>query len=103
MLTGKFAISLDRVEIVNSRMTIKDRETGGFMKPKIIIAVILIALGIAALAYQGITYTTREKVVDLGPIQMTAEKSKTIPLPPILGAIALVGGIVLLVVGSRKD
>jgi hypothetical protein len=102
MLTGKFAISLDRVEIVNSRMTIKDRETGGFMKPKIIIAVILIALGIAALAYQGITYTTREKVVDLGPIQMTAEKSKTIPLPPILGAIALVGGIVLLVVGSRK-
>jgi hypothetical protein len=73
------------------------------MKPKIIIAVILIALGIAALAYQGITYTTREKVVDLGPIQMTTEKSKTIPLPPILGAIALVGGIVLLVVGSRKD
>ena len=103
MLTGKFAINLDRVEIVNSRMTIKDRETGGFMKPKIIIAVILIALGIAALAYQGITYTTREKVVDLGPIQMTAEKTKTIPLPPILGAIALVGGIVLLVVGSRKD
>jgi len=72
------------------------------MRPKIIIAIILIALGIAAFAYQGITYTTREKVVDLGPIQMTAEKSKTIPLPPILGVIALVGGIVLLVVGSRK-
>ena len=72
------------------------------MRPKIIIAIILIALGIAALAYQGITYTTREKVVDLGPIQMTADKTKTIPLPPILGAIALVGGIVLLVVGGRK-
>jgi hypothetical protein len=72
------------------------------MRPKIIIAIILIALGIAALAYQGITYTTREKVVDIGPIQMTAEKTKTIPLPPILGAIALVGGIVLLVVGSKK-
>jgi hypothetical protein len=72
------------------------------MRPKIIIAIILIALGIAAFAYQGITYTTREKVVDLGPIQVTAEKSKTIPLPPILGAIALVGGIVLLVLGSRK-
>ncbi|GAB6272457.1 membrane protein [Smithella sp. F21] len=72
------------------------------MRPKIIIAIILIALGIAALAYQGITYTTREKVVDLGPIQMTAEKSKTIPLPPILGAIAIAGGIVLLVVGGRK-
>ena len=72
------------------------------MKPKIIIAIILIALGIAAFAYQGITYTTREKVVDLGPIQVTAEKTKTFPLPPIVGAIAIVGGIVLLVMGSRK-
>jgi hypothetical protein len=72
------------------------------MRPKIIIAIILIALGIAALAYQGITYTTREKVIDVGPIHMTAEKTKTIPLPPILGVIALVGGIVLLVVGSKK-
>ncbi|MGZ6192633.1 MAG: DUF3185 domain-containing protein [Syntrophales bacterium] len=72
------------------------------MRPKIIIAIILIALGIAALAYQGITYTTREKVVDLGPIQVTAEKTKTIPLTPIMGAIALVGGIVLLVMGSRE-
>jgi len=73
------------------------------MKQNAIIAIILIALGIAAFAYQGITYTTREKVVDLGPIQVTAEKSKTIPLPPIVGAIALVGGIVLLIVGSRKN
>jgi hypothetical protein len=81
---------------------IKAEETGGSMRPKMIIAIILIALGIVAFAYQGITYTTREKVVDLGPIQMTAEKTKTLPLPPIVGAIALVGGIVLLVVGSRK-
>ncbi|HEY5496827.1 MAG TPA: hypothetical protein VIK19_00690 [Syntrophales bacterium] len=73
------------------------------MRPKIVIAIILIALGIAAFAYQGITYTTREKVVDLGPIQVTSEKTKTIPLPPIMGAIALVGGIVLLVMGSKKD
>jgi hypothetical protein len=72
------------------------------MRLQIIIAVILIALGIVAFAYQGITYTTREKVVDLGPIQMTAEKSKTLPLPPIVGAIALVGGIVLLFVGNAK-
>jgi len=72
------------------------------MRPKIIIAIILIALGIAAFAYQGITYTTREKVVDLGPIQVTAEKTKTLPLPPIVGAIALVGGIVLLVTGIKK-
>ena len=72
------------------------------MKQNAIIAIILIALGIAAFAYQGITYTTREKVVDLGPIQVTAEKNKTLPLPPIVGAVALVGGIVLLVVGGRK-
>jgi hypothetical protein len=77
-------------------------ETGGSMRPKIIIAIILIVLGIAALAYQGITYTTKENVVDLGPIHVTAEKTKTIPLPPILGAVALVSGIVLLVVGSKK-
>jgi hypothetical protein len=54
-------------------------------------------------AYQGITYTTREKVVDIGPIQVTSEKTKTFPLPPIIGAIALVGGIVLLVMGTRKS
>ena len=72
------------------------------MKPKIIIAIILIALGIAAFAYQGINYTTREKVVDIGPIQVTSEKTKTFPLPPIIGVIALVGGIVLLVMGVKK-
>ena len=72
------------------------------MKPKIIIAIILIALGIAAFAYQGITYTTREKVVDIGPIQVTSEKTKTLPLSPIIGVIALVGGIVLLVMGVKK-
>ena len=73
------------------------------MKPTIIIAIILIALGIAVLAYQGITYTTRENVVDLGPIKVTAEKTKTIPLTPIVGAIVIVGGIVLLVMGMKKN
>jgi hypothetical protein len=72
------------------------------MRPKIILAIILIALGIVAFVYQGITYTTRDKVVDVGPIQMTAERTKTIPLPPLVGAVAIVGGIVLLVVGSKK-
>jgi hypothetical protein len=72
------------------------------MRPPIILAIILIAFGIAAFAYQGITYTTREKVIDLGPIQVTAEKTKTLPLPPIIGAIAVVGGIVLLVAGRKK-
>jgi hypothetical protein len=72
------------------------------MKAYTLTGIILIVIGIVALAYQGITYTTREKVIDLGPIQMTAEKTKTLPLPPIVGGVAIVGGIVLLVVGSRK-
>jgi len=72
------------------------------MKTNSLIGIILIVIGIIAFAYQGITYTTREKVVDLGPIQVTADKTKTLPLPPIVGGIALVGGIVLLVMGSRK-
>lgn len=73
------------------------------MKTTTLVAVVLIALGIAAFAYQGITYTTREKVVDLGPLKVTTEKSRTIPLPPIVGAVALVGGIVLLVMGGKKE
>ncbi|MBI5057862.1 MAG: DUF3185 domain-containing protein [Nitrospirae bacterium] len=72
------------------------------MKTNTLIGIILIVVGIVAFAYQGINYTTREKVVDLGPLQVTAEKTKTLPLPPIVGGIALVGGIVLLVMGSKK-
>ena len=72
------------------------------MKTYTMIGIILIVIGIVAFAYQGITYTTREKVVDIGPIQMTAEKTKTLPLPPIIGGIALVGGIVLLIMGNKK-
>jgi hypothetical protein len=71
--------------------------------PLMLFGIALIALGAIALAYQGITYTTREKVVDLGPLKITAEKEKTIPLPPILGGLALAGGIVLLVVAARKS
>lgn len=66
-------------------------------------AIALIVVAVIAFAYQGISYTTREKVVDLGPLQMTAERTRTLPLPPIVGTIALVGGIVLLVVGSKKS
>ena len=72
------------------------------MKINTLIAIILITIGIVAFAYQGITYTTREKVVDLGPIHMTAEKTRTLPLPPIVGGIALVGGIVLLIMGNKR-
>ncbi|HEX4994091.1 MAG TPA: DUF3185 domain-containing protein [Methylomirabilota bacterium] len=68
----------------------------------LIIAIVLIAIGVVSLAYQGITYTTREKILDLGPIKATADKERTIPLPPILGGLALAGGVVLLVVGARR-
>lgn len=67
-----------------------------------IIGVVLIVLGAIALAYGGITYTSREKVLDIGPIEATAEREKTIPLPPVLGALAVAGGIVLVIAGSRK-
>ena len=72
------------------------------MKPVTILGVVLIVLGLAALAYQGITYTSREKVIDLGPIQASAERQKTIPLPPIVGIVAVAAGVALVVVGVRK-
>ncbi|MBI5593445.1 MAG: DUF3185 domain-containing protein [Deltaproteobacteria bacterium] len=73
------------------------------MRTTTLLAVILIAIGIVAFGYQGITYTTRETVVDIGPLKIDAEKTKTFPLPPIVGAISLVGGIVLLVVVRKKS
>ena len=72
------------------------------MKSNMLIGVILIAIGIAAFAYQGINYKTREKVVDVGSIHVTADKTRTLPLGPIVGVVALVGGIALLVMGSKK-
>jgi uncharacterized membrane protein len=68
-----------------------------------LVGIALILLGVVAFAYQGITYTSREKVIDIGPFQATAETQKTIPLSPVLGGLALVGGIVLVVVGAKKS
>jgi len=73
------------------------------INPITLVGIALILLGIVAFAYQGITYTSREKVIDIGPIQATAETQKTIPLSPLLGGLALVGGIVLVVVGAKKS
>jgi len=64
--------------------------------------IVLVVLGALALAYQGIRYTTREKLIDLGPLKVTASEKKTIPLPPIVGGIALVGGIVLILADRKK-
>lgn len=69
---------------------------------KKILGAVLIALGLIGIVYGGLTYTTKETIVDIGPIKATRDKTHNVPLPPILGAVALVGGIALLAVG-RKD
>jgi len=73
------------------------------MKPIEFIGLILIVLGTLALIYQGITFTSREKIIDIGPIQASADVKKTIPLPPLLGGLALAGGIGLVIVGRKKS
>jgi uncharacterized membrane protein len=72
------------------------------MKPMVVLGILLIVLGGLALAYQGFTYTHQEKILDAGPIHATAEKHDLVSIPPIFGGVALVGGIVLLVVGTKK-
>jgi hypothetical protein len=72
------------------------------MKTATILGIALIVLGFVAFAYQGITYTTREKVIDLGPLQATVDTKQTIPLTPLVGGFALAGGIGLLIVGARR-
>jgi hypothetical protein len=67
-----------------------------------IAAIVLIVVGVIALAYGGVTYTKEKKVIDLGPIQATTKERETIPLPPVLGVAAIAGGVILLVVSGRK-
>ncbi len=72
------------------------------MNRSAIVGVVLIVLGGAALAYQGVTYTKRDTVVDIGPLHATADHQKTVPIPPIIGGVAVIGGLVLLVAGLRR-
>ena len=72
------------------------------MKPAGIVGVVLIVLGIAGLAFGGFSFTRKEKVLDLGPIEASADKKESLPIPPILGALAIVGGVVLVAVGARR-
>lgn len=72
------------------------------MNIKMIIGIVLIVLGLVGLIVQGVNYTTREKVVDLPGLQVTAEKQKTLPIPAILGGVALAGGVALVVLAARK-
>jgi hypothetical protein len=72
------------------------------MKPAAILGAILIVLGITALILQGVTYTKHKTLVDVGPIKATQKTRKTIPIPPVAGGVAVAGGIVLVIVGTRR-
>jgi hypothetical protein len=74
-----------------------------YMKSASLAGLVLLILGVVSLAYQGITYTTQKKVLDVGPLQATKEEKHTVPLPPVLGCLALMGGVVLLATGTRGD
>jgi len=73
------------------------------MKSASLAGLVLLILGVVSLAYQGITYTTQKKVLDVGPLQATKEEKHTVPLPPVLGCLALMGGVVLLATGAKND
>jgi uncharacterized membrane protein YidH (DUF202 family) len=73
------------------------------MRPLSLVGVVLIVLGLVALVYQGINYTSRETVIDIGPLHATADRQKTLPLSPVLGIAAVAGGVALLVTGMRKE
>ena len=72
------------------------------MKPMAILGLLFLEFGVAALAYQGFTYTSHETVIDVGPIHATADRQRTFPLPPIVGLAAVASGVVLIIVGGRK-
>jgi len=72
------------------------------MKPITWLGIVLIVLGVLVLAYQGINYTRQKKVLDVGSVHITTETHERLPLSPILGGLALAGGVVLLVVGARN-
>jgi uncharacterized membrane protein len=72
------------------------------MRAITIVGIVLIVIGVVMLVYQGVTYTTREKVLEVGPVEVRKETQKTIPLPPLVGGVALVGGIILVIMGARR-
>lgn len=72
------------------------------MKPTTVVGIILVIVGIIGFAVGGVSFTHEKKDVDLGPVQVSHQKKSTVPIPPILSAIALVGGIALVVVGARS-
>jgi hypothetical protein len=89
----------------NRRLGLVDRPIPArriYMKPMVLVGILLILLGIVALSYNQITYTTEEKIAEIGPLKATAEKEKSIPLPPLLGSAAVLAGIGLIAVGYKQ-
>jgi uncharacterized membrane protein HdeD (DUF308 family) len=72
------------------------------MKPLALLGIVLVVLGLGALAFQGFSYTSRETVLDIGPIKATADTEKTVDLPPIAGIVAVIAGVALIVTGRRR-
>ena len=72
------------------------------MKPIIVAGLLLMLLGIVALSYKRINYTTEEKIAEIGPLSATAQREKSIPLPPLFGGLAIIAGVGMVAVGYRK-
>jgi hypothetical protein len=88
--------------VAPNRFQLIEEQEDSPMSSKSLLGIVLIVLGVLALAYQGFTYTVPKKAVDVGPLHVTKDEHHTVPLPPILGALALVGGVALLVVDRRE-
>jgi hypothetical protein len=73
------------------------------MRMTVVLGILLVVVGLAGLAWRVFTYTTTEEVLDIGPIEVTAEKERSVPIPPIVGGIAVVAGVVMIMAGSRKS
>lgn len=72
------------------------------MKPIALAGMVLVVLGLGALVYEGVTYTSRETVLDIGPLHATTERQRTLPISPLVGVVAVAGGVALVIAGSRK-
>ena len=83
-------------------LAVHPRRKGTVMRASLVAGILLIVFGVLIFAYGGFSFTKREKVLDIGPIEATAERREHVPLPPILGGAAVLGGIALLVAGRRR-
>jgi hypothetical protein len=96
---GSFRLEPEATNGLSRKPTLSQ---GVFMRPNTAIGIVLVVLGVLALAYQGITYTRQERVLDIGPVHATAEKHERIPIPPLIGGLVLAGGVGLLLFDGRR-